>query len=105
FNWRVIEDRRFEDPLTRRLYSRASKREMAADGCSLHNKPYFLDGNFHLDCPCGVQFPDVRRLDWVDSVHLAALKQACGNLFHLLRQGRGGRRRRRFYLVLDARNV
>ena len=41
FDWSVIEDRRFEDPLTRRLYSRASKREMAADGFSLHNKPYY----------------------------------------------------------------
>ena len=74
FNRNAAENRRFEHPLARRLYSRASKREMATYGFSLNNKPYFRDGNLNLDCPSGVQLPGVRWVDWIDSGNGAALQ-------------------------------
>src|SRR5262249_12154140 len=74
FDRRAAEDRRFKDPLTSRLYSRASQREVTADGCSLNNKPFFRHGTRHLDCPCGVPPPGFRRIDWVDSGNDAALQ-------------------------------
>src|SRR5262245_26726399 len=74
FDRSAIEDRRIKNPPASRLYSRVSQREVTADGCSLNDKPYFRDGNFHLDCPCGVHLPGVRRIDWVDSGNSAALQ-------------------------------
>ena len=70
----AAEDRRIKDPFTSRLYSRASQREVTADGCSLNNKPFFRDGNLYLDCPCGVHLPGARRIDWVDFGNGAALQ-------------------------------
>src|SRR5262245_21617025 len=74
FDRSAAEDRRVKDPLTSRLYSRASQREVTADGRGLNNKPCFRDGNLHLDCPCGVHLPGVRRIDRVDSGNGAALQ-------------------------------
>src|SRR5262245_40506752 len=74
FDRSAAEDSRVKDPLASRLYSRASQREVTADGYSLNNKPCFRDGNLHLDCPSGVHLPGVRRIDRIDSGNGAALQ-------------------------------
>ena len=88
----AIEGRRFEDPLTSGLYGRAAQREVATGGSSFDNKPFFRDGNLHLDCSFGVQLFGVRRVDRFDSGYRATLYYSFrnlpgfGNQLRLLRQ-------------------
>src|SRR5262245_26989486 len=76
FDRNAIEDRRFEDPLARRIHSRASKSEMAAGGYRFDNKPLFRDSNFHPDHPCRVQLTSARRVDRIEFGYGAALQHA-----------------------------
>ena len=91
----AVKDCRFENPLTRRLYSRASQREVATDGCGFNDQPFFRNGNLHLDRPCGLHLFGAWRVERFDSGNHAALQIAFRNLHRFLRQWCGGWRRRR----------
>src|SRR5262249_38994670 len=93
-----VEDRRFEDPLTRRLHSGVSQREVTTNGRGFNHEPFFRNSNLNIDRPHGVHLFGVRRVDRFDSGNRTALYIALRNLLRFLRQGRGGwryRRRRR----------
>src|SRR5215470_7303508 len=96
-----VEDRRFEDPLTRRLHSGVSQREVTTNGRGFNDEPFFRNSNLNIDSPHGVHLFGVRRVDRFDSGNRPALYIALRNHLRFLRQGsvRWRYRRRRLAQV------
>src|SRR5262249_12696484 len=69
----AVEGLRFEDPLTRRLYSGVSQREVTTNGRGFNDEPFFRNSNLNIDRPHGVHLFGVRRVDPFDSGNCPAL--------------------------------